>query len=103
MQPRSRSAGEDDPLQHAGPPRRREGMQLSKAKPLAIVPAGLHRVAPVAVLEIPGRRLREALFERVARRPAELSTDLRRVDCVSAIVAGPIRDERLQVAIAAAG
>ena len=44
---------------------------------------------------------REAGLERVARRPAELAADLRRVDRVAAVVAGPIGHERLQRAVAA--
>ena len=75
----------------------------SRARVAAVVAAGLHLVAPVAMLQVPLRRSREAVLERVTRLPAELAADLRRVDRVSPIVARAIGHERLQLAVAAAG
>src|SRR6476620_3199118 len=74
----------------------------AQSQSLSVVAAGLHLVTPVAVVEVPRRGLREAVLETMARRPAELAADLRRVDRVSAIVAGPVGHEGLQLVIAAA-
>src|SRR5437868_7995042 len=60
----------------------------SESQPLPIVAAGLYLLAPVAMVEVPPRRLRETIFERVARQPSELPADPGRVDRVAAIVSG---------------
>src|SRR5438034_163127 len=72
----------------------------SQTESRAVVAALLHLLAPVAMFDVPLRSRREALFERVARRPSELAADFRRVDRVPAIMARPIGHERLQLAIA---
>src|SRR5262250_443957 len=77
-------------------------VQSSQPEPLPIVAPRLHVFAPLEVLEVPLRGLREAVLERVARRPPELTADLRRVDRVPSIVSGPIGHEGFQLAVAPA-
>src|SRR5712664_4096252 len=60
----------------------RRGASATKPQSLSVVLALLHLLAPGAVLEIPPRGGRQAVFEDVARRPPELPADLRRVDGV---------------------
>ena len=101
MQPRARAAGEDDSLQHCRSQTAiADWHRRLEPEPLAVVAARLDVLAPVAVLEVPAHGRAQAVLERVARRPAELAADLRRVDRVAAIVAGPIGHERLELAIA---
>src|SRR2546430_10839814 len=71
-------------------------------QPLSVVAPLLNLDAPVAVLDVPLRRCRDALLERVRRRPPELAADSGRVDGVPPIVPGPIGHERFQIAIAPA-
>ena len=49
------------------------------------------------MLGVPRDRLGEAAIERDPRLPAELAPDLRPVEDVPAVVAGPVGDDRLQV------
>src|SRR5690242_6732004 len=49
-----------------------------------------HRFDPLAMVEIPAHRAREARFERLARRPPELAAKLRRIDRVAPIVTGAV-------------
>src|SRR5215471_18901033 len=53
------------------------------------------------MLEIPARGVEQPLFERVARLPTELAAYPGRVDCVPPVMSRPIRNERLEGAIAA--
>src|SRR5579862_9430487 len=48
------------------------------------------------MLEIPLHGAAQPVLEAVARRPSELAADLRGVDRVASIVAGPIGHERLE-------
>src|SRR5262249_19848782 len=73
-----------------------------KPRPLSIVTALLHGLAPVAMLDIPLHGRAEAFLEAVARRPAELPPDLVRVNGVSTVVAGAIGHKRLQRPVAGA-
>src|SRR2546428_733779 len=66
----------------------------------AIVAAGLHGVAPVAMVEVPARCRFQAVLECAARRPSELTANLAGVDGVAPIVAGTIGHKCLQGAIA---
>ena len=59
------------------------------------------RSTPGAVLEVPGHGLAEAFGEGRARPPPELPGELGRVDRIASIVAGPIRDERDELAVGA--
>src|SRR5262245_27972274 len=67
-----------------------------ESQPLTIVAAGLHGGAPVAVFDVPAYSRAQTVVEGAARRPAELASDLRRVDGVPAVVPGAIGYERLQ-------
>src|SRR5262245_65141905 len=64
-------------------------------------PQPLAAVAPVAdpfpeaaVVEVPPDRLAQAGVEALARRPAEVGADARRVHRVTQVVAGAVGDER---------
>ena len=68
--------------------------QPSRVLALVVLPvlAGLDRLPPVAVLAVPGDRLRQpGLAERVRRRPAERA-QLGVVERVAAVVAGAVLD-----------
>ena len=93
VQTRTRAGGEDDPLHSA--------LSRGQPKTLTTVGAALHRLAPVAMFEVPAHRLPNPFFEPVARLPAELGADLGRVDGVAAVVAGSVGNEGLQVAVSA--
>src|ERR1700693_5887049 len=53
------------------------------------------------MVEIPAHRLREPGGERLARAPAELLSDLRRIDRIAAVVPGPVGDEGDEAPVAA--
>src|SRR4051812_18904274 len=74
-------------------------LSIPEAEALAIVATGLYRLAPPAVVEVPADGRADAFLEPVPRRPLELAADFRRVDGVAAIVPGPVRYERLEVAV----
>ena len=63
------------------------------------VAAGHKRLPPGAVVEVPLHGEREADLEGVLRRPAELGVELRAIDGVAEIVAGPIGDEGDELAV----
>src|SRR5262249_22123075 len=71
-----------------------------EAQPLAAILSRLHGGAPVAVPEVPAHGERESLLEVVARPPAQLLPDARRVDRVAPIVAGAVLHERLELGVA---
>src|SRR6185437_17010773 len=71
-------------------------------QPLAVF-AALHLGDPVAMLHVPAHGPLEPGIERLARRPAEIAPDPRRIDRVAPVVAGPVRhvcDERAVAAVA---
>src|SRR4029077_10778997 len=72
-------------------------------QPLSIVSSRLHLLAPVPMVEIPLHRVAKAVLEWTRGRPPELPPDFRRVDRITAIVAGACGDERLQRARAPRG
>jgi hypothetical protein len=67
----------------------------TEAQTLSIVAAGLNGCAPVAMLDVPADSIAETMLERMARRPLEFQSDLRRINCVASIVPRPIRHKRL--------
>ena len=71
---------------------------LAQAQALAIVAPGLHRLAPVAVLEIPahGRASGPSSNPWRGGQPSS-RPNLRRVDRIAPIVAGTIGHERLEL------
>src|SRR5579871_1976537 len=75
----------------------------SQAQTLPVIAASLYAIAPVAMLQVPPNGLPQTALERVPRRPPQLPADLARVDRVSPVVTGTIRDERLQPAAAVWG
>src|SRR3569832_926729 len=62
-------------------------------QPLTAITAVQHALPPLTVIQIPLHRLAQARFEALLRPPAELAFDLARVDGVTLVVAGPVRDE----------
>src|SRR5262245_27212994 len=69
----------------------RPGGPLDDRRPLP------QRLPPLAMPGIPGDRLGQTLVEPDLRLPAELAPDLRPVEHVSPVVAGPVGDDRLEV------
>src|SRR5436309_8938144 len=57
-------------------------------QPLPPVPARLHMVTPVPVVEVPAHRRAQPGLEVVVGRPPELDPEARRVDRVAPVVAG---------------
>src|SRR5262245_57345913 len=73
--------------------------RLSEPEPLAIVTPCLNPLAPVSMVEVPLDRLAQTGIERALRRPAELTSNLGRVDRIAPIVARAIGHERLQAGV----
>src|SRR6516165_1672536 len=105
MQARSRAAGQDDPFErHAYRGALLRGSIApahcgslscgSQAQALPVVPPGLNLRAPLAVLDVPADRVAQPRLECMARTPAELTPNLRRVDRIAPVMAGAIRHER---------
>src|SRR5689334_17859317 len=57
-------------------------------QPLPPVPARLHVVTPVPVVQVPAHRRAQPGLEVVVGRPPELDPEARRVDRVAPVVAG---------------
>src|SRR5919197_6043925 len=71
--------------------------------PVPLAPGGFvhgravsERFPPLAVVRVPGDGLRDPVLPGDLVAPAELLADLRRVEQVAAVVAGPVGDDRLQ-------
>src|SRR5262245_22370986 len=80
----------------------RAARRVVPVDPVLIVAAG-HAADPALVREIPLDGFPQAARERLARLPAELRGDLRAVDRVTPIVAGPVLHESDQRPVVPAG
>src|SRR5579863_10334492 len=63
------------------------------AEPLAPIDAGADALPPSRIVEIPAHGLGEAGLERLLRRPAEFAPQLRCVDRIAPVMAGPVGDK----------
>src|SRR5262245_15505286 len=75
----------------------------AQAEALAPVAVGLHGLAPAAMVEVRAHGPGQPGLEVVPGRPPKLAADLRGIDGVAAVVAGPIRDEDLEAGVAGGG
>ena len=64
-----------------------------RTKPFAGVAAAADRLPPPRIVEIPANRPCQPALESLGRCPAELALDLRGIDRVAAVMAGPVGDE----------
>ena len=64
---------------------------------------GEQRFPPDAVFHVPGDRRGKALVETVLRRPPQFGVELRKIDRVAEVVAGPVGNESHELAMLQAG